>query len=278
MTAPKYTLRFWGARGTVPSPAAEKLRYGGNTSCLALQLDDREHLVLDCGSGLRHFGRALPPNPDKSPSRFHVFLSHYHFDHIEGLPLFTPLYDANSTLTLYGLSTCGMGTQQILESLIQPPYFPVTLAKVPSTVNYADAQASSVTIRDITIDTLPLNHPDGCLAFRLRRGERCIVYATDHEHGNPSIDDALIEFARGADHLIYDATYEPGEYEELRKGWGHSTWYAAVQTALAADIKNLILTHHHPDHSDDELDRVLEVAHNEFPNTTISHEGLELPL
>ena len=277
MTAPTYTLRFWGARGTVPSPAAEKLRYGGNTSCLALTLDDREHVILDCGSGMRHFGRALPANPDKHPARFHIFLSHYHFDHIEGLPLFTPLYEASSEISLYGLRTCGMGVQEILESLIRPPYFPVTLAEVPSKVDYSDADGA-VMIRDVAIDALALNHPDGCLAFRLRRGDRCIVYATDHEHGDAATDRALIEFARGADHLVYDAMYEPGEYEELRKGWGHSTWYAAVQTALQAGIKNLILSHHHPDHSDDELDRVLEVARKEFSNTTISHEGLELQL
>ncbi len=275
MKAPEYRLRFWGARGTVPSPAAEKLRFGGNTSCLSLSLDDGEHVVLDCGSGLRLFGAALPA---RSSTRFHVFLSHYHFDHVEGLPLFTPLYEENNTFTIYGLITCGMDVRQILEGLVRPPYFPVTLAMVPSTVEYRSGHDGPFTIRDITIESLPLNHPDGCLAYRLRRGERCIVYATDHEHGDPPTDEALIEFARGADYLIYDATYQPGEYEELRKGWGHSTWYAAVQTALTAGIKNLVLSHHHPDHTDDELDRVLEIAREEFPDTIISREGLELPL
>ena len=278
MTAPKYTLRCWGARGTVPSPATEKLRYGGNTSCMTLALNDREHLILDCGTGVRHFGMTLPSDPDDGPTRFHIFLSHYHFDHVEGLPLFTPLYRANSVITLYGPTTCGMGVQEILESLIRPPYFPVPLARVPSTVDYFDANSEPVTIHDVTIDSSSLNHPDGCLAFRLRHEDRCIVYASDHEHGDAAIDQALIEFARGADHLIYDATYQPGEYEELRKGWGHSTWYAAVQTALAAEVKNLILSHHHPDYTDEELDRVLQVARKEFPNTTVSHEGLELPL
>ncbi len=277
MTAPNYTLRFWGARGTVPSPAAGKLRYGGNTSCLSLSLGDREHVILDCGSGVRHFGKTLPANPGQAPTRFHVFLSHYHFDHVEGLPLFTPLYESSSVITVYGLETCGMEVREILERLIQPPYFPVTLAKVPSTIDYRSGHAGPFAIGDVTVDSLPLNHPDGCLAFRLRHKDRCIVYATDHEHGDAPTDDALIEFACGADYLIYDATYQPAEYEELRKGWGHSTWYAAVQTALAAEIKNLVLSHHHPDHTDDELDRVLEVARKEFSNTMVSHEGLELP-
>lgn len=278
MATPLNTLHFWGARGTIPTPAAAQLRYGGNTSCLSVTLGEREHLILDCGSGLRAFGASLASNSGGRVSRFHIFLSHYHFDHIEGLPLFAPLYDPNAAITIHGRTSCGMQVREILESLIRPPYFPVTLTDVPARVQYADAAAGHKTIGDITIDALNLNHPDGCLSFRLRRGARCVVYATDHEHGQAATDLALVEFARNADHLIYDATYEPGEYEEMRKGWGHSTWYAAVQTALAANVGNLVLFHHHPDHSDDELDRVQEVAREEFPNTVISHEGLELSL
>ena len=222
MAAPKYKLRFWGARGTVPSPSADQLRYGGNTSCLAVSLSEREHVIFDCGSGLRRFGGSLPPNPDGRPTRFHIFLSHYHFDHIEGLPLFQPLYDPSSTIRIHGPATCGMDVKQILEGLIRPPYFPVTFADVPSTVEYVIDDGSGIKIGDITVDSLPLNHPQGCLSYRLRRGDRSIIYATDHEHGEEATDRALIEFARGAAHLIYDATYEPAEYEELRRGWGHS--------------------------------------------------------
>ena len=107
--------------------------------------------------------------------------------------------------------------------------------------------------------------------------DRRIVYATDHEHGMEVVDRALIEFSRGADYLIYDATYQPAEYEELRRGWGHSTWYAGVQTALAAKVGTLVLFHHHPDHTDEQLDRVLEVARREFPSTVLAREKLELP-
>jgi ribonuclease BN (tRNA processing enzyme) len=172
-----------------------------------------------------------------------------------------------------------MDTKTILESLIRPPYFPVTLAETPATIDYVETTPGAKTrLGDITIDTLPLNHPDGCLSFRLARGGRRVVYATDHEHGEAATDRALVEFAQGANHLIYDATYQPGEYEELRKGWGHSTWYAAIQTARDAGVEHLILFHHHPDHTDDELDRVLEVARKEFPNTTIAYEGLKLSL
>jgi len=278
MPVPEYKLRIWGARGTVPSPSAKLLRFGGNTSCLAVSLPEREHVILDCGSGLRHFGRSLAPNPDGLTTRFNIFLSHYHFDHVEGLPLFQPLFDPHSTIRIHGPSSCGMDVKQILEGLIRPPYFPVTLADVPSTIEYVDSVGPPVVIGDVTVDSMPLNHPDGSYSYRLRRANRSIIYATDHEHGEEATDRALVEFARGAAHLIYDATYEPAEYDEFRRGWGHSTWYEAVQTAIAAKVENLILFHHHPDHTDDELEGVLEFAQKEFPRTMICHEGLELPL
>lgn len=277
MTKASYKLRFWGARGTVPTPAPEKLRFGGNTSCLAVEISEQEHIILDCGTGVRLLGNELAKDRRDKPTRYHVFFTHYHFDHVEGLPLFHPLYDANSTITFHGFESGGRTVRDTLESLIAPPYFPVTLAKVPSKVDYVVADGTPRKIEDIVVSSLPLNHPNGCLSYRLEHGDRRVVYATDHEHGEEKTDLALVEFARDADYLIYDATYMRAEYEELRRGWGHSTWYAAVQIALAARVKTLVLFHHHPDHTDDELDEILEIARKELPSTEIAREGLELP-
>ncbi len=278
MAAETYRLRFWGVRGTVPTPAADKVRFGGNTSCLAVALGDREHLILDCGTGVRLLGNSLASPAGGVARRFHLFFTHYHFDHVEGLPLFHPLYDPHSTITIYGFNAHGQGSRQILESLIRPPYFPVTLAHVPSKLDYVALDGSPIEIGDVRVSSLPLNHPDGSFSFRLEHGARRIVYATDHEHGDPTTDQALIEFARDADCLIYDATYMQTEYESLRRGWGHSTWYAAVRTALAARVRQLVLFHHHPEHKDEELERVLAVAREEFAATELAREGLELPL
>jgi phosphoribosyl 1,2-cyclic phosphodiesterase len=277
MTTPSYRLKVWGARGTVPTPSGQKLRFGGNTSCLAVALSANEYIILDCGSGIRLLGNALSKDPGDSPYRFHVFFTHYHFDHVEGLPLFHPLYDPNSTFTFHGFESGGRSVRQILESFVCPPYFPVKLATIPSKVDYVSADGTPRVIGDITANSLPLNHPDGCLSFRLDHGDRRVVYATDHEHGDDETDRALVEFSRGAEYLIYDATYMRAEYEQLRRGWGHSTWYAAVQTAIAAGVKTLVLFHHHPDHTDEELEQVLGVARSEFPSTVVAHEGLELP-
>jgi len=272
-----YELRFWGVRGTVSTPAADKLGYGGNTICLATQLADGEYLVLDGGTGLRHLGAAIASESAGKPVRIHVLFSHYHFDHIEGLPLFLPLYDRNSTIVVHGFAPKEMSVRETLEGLIRPPWFPARLSGSPARIEYSEIDGSPFRIGDVTIETLPLNHPDGSLAFRLDHAGRKIVFATDHEHGRPEVDAALAEFSTGVDYLIYDATYIPAEYESLRRGWGHSTWYAAVAVARAARLKNLILFHHHPEHSDAELESILALARTEFPNTFLAREGDAIP-
>ncbi len=277
MTDPGYRLRFWGVRGTVPTPAHEMLSFGGNTVCLAAALGDQEFLVLDCGSGLRLLGNHVASLAQGIPRRYHIFLSHYHFDHIEGLPFFPPLYDAHSSFVFHGFKSDGRSTREILEGLISPPYFPVRLAGVPARVEYVDTDGFPIKVGDVQVSCLPLRHPDGSLSYRLEHAGRRVVFATDHEHGDEATDRALIKFSEGADYLIYDATYLQGEYESLRRGWGHSTWYAAVRTARLARVKTLVLFHHHPDHTDSDLEEILRVAREELPSTEIAREGMELP-
>jgi phosphoribosyl 1,2-cyclic phosphodiesterase len=276
--AGQHSFRIWGARGTVQTPNPAKLRFGGHTTCIAGAVGAADYVILDCGSGLRRMGAEAARLRGDTPTRYHLFLSHYHLDHLEGLPYFQPLYNGNSHLTFHGFDSGGRSTREILETYMAPPYFPVRLAEVPARLDYVKADGRSHTIHDVTVRQLPLTHPDGSLSYRLERGERSIVMATDHEHGDAATDQALVRFAHGADYLIYDATYIPSEYERLRRGWGHSTWYAAVQVALAAQVKTLVLFHHHPEYTDPELDEVCRVAREEFPDTVIASEGMELLL
>ena len=277
MAGRDYRLRFWGVRGTVATPEADKLRYGGNTSCAAIQVADDEILVLDCGTGARVLGAALAKQRGGRPTNYHVFLSHYHFDHVEGLSLFQPLYDPASTIIFHGFASDGRTVRQNLEKLIAPPYFPVALAGVPAKVEFKDVDGSVFTVGELQIASMPLSHPDGSVAYRVSHGDRRLVYATDHEHGIEAVDRALVAFCRDADYLIYDATYMEAEYESLRKGWGHSTWYAAVNAARKATVKTLILFHHHPEHTDTQLDEMERIARLELPTALVAREGMELP-
>jgi ribonuclease BN (tRNA processing enzyme) len=246
--------------------------------CLAVRLAEDEYLVLDCGSGARLLGHEIATRHRGGESRVHLLMSHYHFDHVEGLPLFNPLYDPGCTIRIHGAAPEGMSLRDTIERLIAPPYFPVRVSGAPATIEYDEIDGASFAVGELRVSTLPLNHPDGCLAFRLEReGGGCVVFATDHEHGDPEIDAALVEFSREADHLIYDATYLPAEYESLRKGWGHSTWYAAVATAREAGVENLVLIHHHPDHTDSDLDEIERIARAEFPATLMAREGESIP-
>jgi phosphoribosyl 1,2-cyclic phosphodiesterase len=277
MSASEYQLRFWGVRGTVATPEADKLRYGGNTACAAIRVADDEILILDCGTGVRRLGAAIAKQRVGKPTRYHVFLSHYHFDHVEGLSLFQPLYDPASTITFHGFASDGRTIRQNLETLIAPPYFPVSLAGVPAKVEFKNVDGSVFSVGDLRVDSMPLSHPDGSVAYRVSHGHRRLVFATDHEHGVEEVDRALVAFCREADYLIYDATYMEAEYETLRKGWGHSTWYAAVNVARNAKVKTLILFHHHPEHTDTQLDEMERIARLELPTAVVAREGMELP-
>ena len=277
MASDSCKVRFWGVRGTVPTPEPDKLRYGGNTACVSIEPAEGEVIILDCGSGVRALGASLARRRGGKPTRYHVFLSHYHLDHIEGLSLFQPLYDPASTIIFHGFASGDRTIQRNLETLIAPPFFPVALAGVPASVQFKEVDGSAFEAAGLTIDSMPLSHPDGSVAYRLERDGVRMVFATDHEYGDPAIDGALAKFSRRARYLIYDATYMQAEYESLRKGWGHSTWFAAVQAARAAEVETLILFHHHPEHTDDQLDQIEKIAREELPTAMVAREGMELP-
>lgn len=276
MATARYHLRFWGVRGTVPTPFPDRLRYGGNTPCAAVDLGGDEFVVLDAGTGLRVLGQDLLAAGRRKGLRFHIFLSHYHFDHLEGLSLFPALYEPGCSLVVYGAPSVQRDVGDLLRALVAPPYFPVPLAGAPAKVEFHALNGKPVQVGPMLVATLPLCHPDGSTAFRLEHPGGRLVFATDHEHGDDIVDRSLVEFARGAEALVYDATYEPAEYEEMRRGWGHSTWYAAVQTALAAGVRRLVLFHHHPEHTDDQLDAIERLAQSEFPRTDVAREGMEI--
>ena len=270
-------LEFWGVRGTMPSPGPDKVRYGGHTHCASLRTADGGTLVIDAGTGIKDLGARLMSEASAAgsdPMKVFLLLTHFHIDHIIGLPFFAPLFSPRASITIYAPAE-PEETERYLGGLMASPYFPVDLGATPSKKLFKKI-VRGLTIARIHISTCPLIHPQGSVAYKLERGGEQLVSATDTEHPEKGIDRRLAAFAEGADHLVYDAMFTPEEYAAGRKGWGHSTWLAGAELATAAGIGSLVLSHYSPDHSDDRVDGILEAARERFPRTLAARQGLKL--
>lgn len=267
-------VRFWGVRGSVPSPGPSTAGVGGNTSCVELRCGD-ELIVLDAGTGIRRLGETLMRRA--SPVSATLLFSHVHWDHIQGFPFFGPLFHPDTRLELIGRPEVGT-LKDVLTRQMTYPTFPVDLASVPARLQFREVPDRPFRVGAFEVQAAPLHHPNGCLAYRVSALGRSVVYATDTEpHDDGSLDTALVELARGADVLIYDAQYTPDEYAHKR-GWGHSTWTEAVRVADAAQVGHLVLFHHDPGHDDDAVAEIERAAAARFSSTCAAREGLEIVL
>ncbi len=270
-------VKFWGVRGSTPTPHAENMRYGGNTSCVEVRLGD-EIYVFDCGTGFRSLGMGLRHEFGPRPVRAHVFVSHFHWDHIQGLPFFGPLYDKPENKFIFHCSSRTRSLKSVLEEQMATPYFPVAMTEMKSQYDFYNIEEGKLKLDDITIKTAWLNHPQGCMGFRIETKEGVVVYATDNEPGDAAFDKSVRKLAEGADILIYDAQYLPEEYAARRRGWGHSHWREAVNVVMESGAKELILFHHDPEHTDACIDSVVKEARNHYPKVRAAAEGMEINL
>ena len=266
-------LTVHGARGSMAVSDPEYMRYGGNTTCFEVAMDDHRRLLIDCGSGLRRLQQRLPETTGLS---FIVLMTHYHWDHILGLPLFSPLWKPDNEFLFVGAAAEGRDAQVCLGEAIRPPWFPVSMLDSPASISYRRA-AEPFEAWGIGVRPAALNHPQGVMAYRIDGPKSSVVVATDHEAGTAA-DDVLLELAQGADVLIHDSQYTPEEYASQKSGWGHSTWVQATEVAEAAGVRHLVLTSHDPDRTDDEIDAIVEQARQRFRDTEGAREGLSLPL
>jgi phosphoribosyl 1,2-cyclic phosphodiesterase len=262
-----------GVRGSVPTPAAEFLGFGGNTTCLEVRSTENDRVVIDAGSGVRGLNRSLLENPAKEDLQFHILMTHFHWDHIQGLPFFAPLFSPACGVTFYSGKAPEI-LRQILDLQMSDPYFPA-LGSVAAAREFVEIGNQPFRHGHITIHPFPLNHPQGAWGYRMESGGAVIVHASDLEHGHPKLDSVLREYAQNADVLIYDAQYTGEEYES-RKGWGHSTWLEATRVARDAGVKHLILFHHDPLRDDDALRCIVNQARRNFENTDAAEEGCVL--
>lgn len=264
-------LRFRGVRGSIATPRMENLGYGGNTSCVEITLPGNEFFIFDAGTGIVELGSWLSNEFPNQKLSLTCFLTHFHWDHIQGIPFFSPLYHAETEMTFHSFSSWA-GLEEMLEGQMKDPYFPVPFEFLPAKRNLIEIGRDPVKYGELTVHPFPLNHPQGALGYRIEFQGAVVVYATDHEHGRPEVDSGLREYAQGADVLIYDAQYTPQEYES-HKGWGHSTWLEATRVAHDSKVKQLILFHHDPWRTDQMCDLLVAQARRHFDNTMGAKEG-----
>lgn len=271
----RFQLKFWGVRGSIPSPGPQTAKYGGNTACVEIIVGNRT-LIIDAGSGIRALGDKL----SKSSAPIDLFFSHCHFDHIEGLPFFAPLYMPARHVKLWSGHIKGRNaTRSMIASLIRAPYFPIDPTSFLAVIAYHDFHPGD-TLQPgdgIVVKTIALNHPGGATGFRISFQGRSICYISDIEHRPGVIEQSLVDFVSGTNFMIYDAMYRDEEYPRYA-GFGHSTWQEGVKLANMAGVNMLALYHHFPGRTDQELADVEALARAKRPKTLLAREGMEFSL
>jgi phosphoribosyl 1,2-cyclic phosphodiesterase len=278
-------LKVWGCRGSVPTPGAETVRYGGNTSCVEVDFEDGTVLVLDAGTGIRQLGRELL---DRGALRLNLLLTHLHLDHLEGLRFFAPLWDERVTLDIWGPPSPVSSLRERIVRSFSPPLFPVDLRDVPARVVFRDVPSRSWTIEGASLTAGLVVHPGPTVGFRIEAASSSFAYIPDHE---PALAGAIADkpkewisgaaLADGVDVLLHDAQYFEDEYRQ-RVGWGHSSVADAVAFSRAVGAGRLVLFHHEPLHDDGSLDRLeahaRSLAGSNGSSPTLAREGMVVEL
>lgn len=274
-------LSFWGVRGSTPTVDRATWRYGGNTPCLELVTPDGSQFILDCGTGLRMLGKRWAAAAGDRTIEASIFVTHYHWDHIQGIPFFAPLYSTQNKFHFYSFRSEFLGRdslKRVFEAQMAHPYFPVDLSAMSAARDFTEvAGGDRFKVNDTCVTACWLNHPQGCLGFRFETPAGVIVYTTDNEPGKPEFDRRLRELAEGADIFINDAQYTP-EQLTTHRGWGHSSWLEGARAAEAAGVRNFVLFHHDPDSSDRVVDGILRDARGRFENAWAAAEGMVMTL
>jgi phosphoribosyl 1,2-cyclic phosphodiesterase len=271
-------VKFWGVRGSIPVPGPDTVRIGGNTPCVEVQTADREVLILDAGTGIRLLGLELER---RSAERLIAVLlfSHTHWDHIQGLPFFSPARQRHNRLVILGERRVGRHLEQVLAGQMSDPYLPFTLEDLRADLLVKEVHDSERIVVGDQTSVLPrrMPHPSGVFAYRVTCQGKTLVYATDVSHPPDRLDPGLIDLALDANLLIHDAQFTATELRE-RPDWGHSSWLEAVQLAQEAGVGQLALFHHDPTHTDDELEEIERKAQAHFASTFLAREGVEIAL
>jgi phosphoribosyl 1,2-cyclic phosphodiesterase len=267
-SSPPVRIKFWGTRGSIAVPGSATLRYGGNTTCVELRADG-EIVVLDAGSGIRPLGLALGEEFQTEPMKLSLFITHAHWDHIQGFPFFKPAYDPKNEIRVFGFDGAGASFRQIITQPMKAPFFPIAMRELSAKMDIKKLTEMNFSIGKLEIQAAFVNHPGACAGYRVFTSAGSIAFLPDYEPyefflhsaraNNLSEEQAkktasdqrvsLVEFLRGSDILILDAQYSDQEYKN-HIGWGHGSISSAVSLALDAEVQTLLLFHHDPNHDD----------------------------
>jgi phosphoribosyl 1,2-cyclic phosphodiesterase len=274
---------IWGSRGSIASPGAWTARYGGNTSCVEVRLDDGSLVLLDVGTGARLLGAQLAAEP---PPAIHLLLTHLHVDHLEGLGFFAPVWSPETELHVYGPRSPVSSLDKRIATYFSPPLFPVHLNDVPARITFHDAEGEW-RIGDATVSAQPILHPGPTVGYRIEEAGRVLTYLTDHEPAlGTNLERAAPEWisgsslAFGADVLLHDCQYTDDEYAG-KVGWGHSSVSQVATFADKAKADRLVLFHHDPMHTDDQIDAMVlavAAARGDGGEVTAAAEGMTLDI
>jgi phosphoribosyl 1,2-cyclic phosphodiesterase len=276
---PGMRIKFWGVRGSIASPGPDTAKVGGNTSCVEVRCGETR-LVLDAGTGLRRLGESMLA--ERGPRDTTLLLSHFHWDHIQGLPFFVPAYLPDTKLTIIGGANGLMTVRDALQHQMVAPVFPVRLDELGAQLSTREVRPGQVLeVGEAKITVAKLNHPGGVFAYRIEHDGRSVVYATDTEH-YACMDPTLRALAEGADVFIYDSQYTPDEYKGVggrsKVGWGHSTYVEGCELAKAAGVGKYVLFHHDPQRTDAKVEELEELARGLFAESVAAREGMRIEL
>ena len=272
----KISMKFWGVRGSFPTPHADKMIYGGNTSCISLQLSENDLILFDMGTGALDLGKNLITNKN-SPKNINVLLSHYHWDHIFGFLGFAPFFNDAYHVNVYGKSDT-KSAKDILNHIMDNTFWPVDLSMMAAKIDFHAFPDNKLVINDDTIVRCTLHgHPNGANTYRVEYKNKIIVYSTDCEHPEHSLNPNIISIAKDADIFIHDAHFTNEELP-AHKGWGHASWEQCIEIAKKANVKKLILYHHDPYKNDDMIAAIEKEAQKKFKKTISAREGMEIIL
>ncbi len=285
-------VKFWGVRGSIPTPGVQYIKYGGNTPCVEVRLSDDRLFIFDAGTGIRELGRNIIKR-GKKKIKVYIFLSHFHWDHIQGLPFFLPSYMKGNEIIILGMDMQEARLDKIISTQMESIYFPVKLKSLSAHIQFEILTDGSRIIEGVKIDTMYINHPGHAMGYTIDFGKTKICYFTDNElvpvsmagadklKNKADMRDKILSLIHGADLLIHDAQYTDEEYRS-RVGWGHSSISEVLRLARDGKVNKLALFHHDPDHYDEQIDvlaaRCMESLYGSSHSMECfaAHEGKEL--